>query len=89
MSIRGSAGELSKGSGSFLRLDALRRVEALGEEEAKLLKGILSGASRSGLARDLDLTIDSLQLLTQSLFGKLGAKCNADAVRIAIYAGWD
>jgi len=78
---------LQRANDNHLQCDAIRRVASLTTRERELLKGILAGHSEAALAAQLGCSAIEAEHFISVLRAKLGAKTNADAVRIGIYAG--
>lgn len=80
---------LERATQDRLCADARARVARLSQTEWTALKGILFGQSARDLASELALSLEQAAQCVVSVRAKLGAVTNADAVRIAIYAGLD
>ena len=71
-------------SNSFKRAQKLKDNVVLSEREREVLQDLYHGLSREEIAENRHLSINTVKTVLRSVFIKLGAYNNVDAIRIAI-----
>ena len=64
------------------------RETSLSERERQILIGLSRGLSRSEIATNLGISINSIKLMIGNLYDKIGASNLADAIRIGLGEKW-
>lgn len=70
------------------RSDSKRLVESLSGREREVLAGLIAGGSNKAIARDLDISVRTVEMHRARMMVKLRAKTTSEAVRIAVLAGF-
>jgi len=86
-------GSLSEGLETALVLDTARQqsrdlIGRLTPREADLLRTMLQGQSTKQAAHELGISVRTAEMHRGNLFDRLGARSVAEAIRIALQAGW-
>jgi two-component system response regulator FixJ len=67
-------------------VDAARRVAALSPREHQVLEALVAGCPNKTIAVDLGLSVRTVEVHRAHMLERLGARCLADAVRLAVMA---
>lgn len=70
-------------------LAARMAVDRLSGRQRDVLRGLLEGKQSKVIAHDLDLSVRTIEAYRGQLMAKLGVRSVADAVRLALAAGFD
>ena len=65
------------------------RLEDLSRRQRQVLAGIVRGRANKVIAWELGLSVRTVEAYRAQLFERLGARNTADAVRLALSAGFD
>ncbi len=68
---------------------ARSRIEQLTQRQRQVLAGIVRGCANKVIAWELGLSIRTVEAYRAKLLERLGARNTADAVRLALAAGFD
>jgi two-component system response regulator FixJ len=69
------------------KAEARKLVTALTQREHDVLEGLLAGQSNKVMAKELGLSLQTVEIQRANMLNRLNARSTSDAVRIAIYAG--
>ena len=69
--------------------DMARMVEGLTERQRQVLAGIVRGRANKNIAWELQISVRTVESYRAQLFRRLGVRSTAEAVRIALAAGFD
>ncbi|HMG46310.1 MAG TPA: response regulator [Allosphingosinicella sp.] len=67
--------------------DAAAKVAILSQRQLQVLRGILKGQPNKAIARQLELSLRTVEVHRAQVFERLGVRGTAEAVRLAIAAG--
>lgn len=70
------------------RLSARRRFEALSPRQRQVLAAMLEGKRNKQIAYELGIVERTVKLHRAAALAALGARSSADAIRLAVEAGW-
>jgi two-component system response regulator FixJ len=71
-----------------VRQDACDRIDRLTPREADLLRTMVDGQSTKQAAHLLGISVRTAEMHRGNLFDRLGVRSAAEAIRIAVHAGW-
>ncbi len=71
------------------RAEARRRTNSLSTREIEVLLGIVEGGSSKSIGEALKISARTVEVHRANVMRKLGARSSADAVRIALHAGFE
>jgi DNA-binding NarL/FixJ family response regulator len=80
--------ELDGEAGQSRRAQALAKIDKLSARQNEVLKQMAAGKLNKQIAYDLGLNERTVKMHRFALLKNLGVKTNADAIRIAIEAGY-
>jgi two-component system, LuxR family, response regulator FixJ len=67
--------------------DAAAKVGTLSQRQLLVLRGILKGQPNKAIARQLEISLRTVEVHRAQVFARLGVRGTADAIRLAIAAG--
>ena len=68
--------------------EAAERIAALSRREGEVLNALVAGCSNKAIAHDLGISVRTVEVHRARMFERLGARCFADAIRLAVIAAW-
>jgi two-component system response regulator FixJ len=81
------AAELNSASTDIQRTEALEKLERLTKRQREVLRGLALGEQSKVTAFRLNLSARTVEAYRGQLFGRLGARGMAEAIRIAVVGG--
>ena len=81
------AGATSGASTDVQRIDALEKLDRLTTRQREVLRGLAMGEQSKVTAHRLDLSVRTVEAYRGQLFGRLGVRGMAEAIRIAVVGG--
>jgi FixJ family two-component response regulator len=71
------------------RRAAHERISGLSPRETEVLRGLMLGRSNKILARQLDISLRTVEMHRANMIERLGVKTLPEALRLAMTAGWE
>jgi two-component system response regulator FixJ len=81
------AGATSGASTDVQRIDALEKLDRLTTRQREVLRGLAMGEQSKVTAHRLNLSVRTVEAYRGQLFGRLGVRGMAEAIRIAVVGG--